>query len=88
MMNYYELNDYVSFNYVADSYRHFLSNNKSVTSYNKSVSEGLCSNINKLFKLREKYDIFELNRFSAAIEETEPMYKYWILDKIAGIGKQ
>jgi len=86
MMNYYELNDYISFSYVADSYRHFLSKNKSVTSLNKSVSEDLCNNINKLFKLRESFDKFEMEKFRKEIIETEPMiHKYWILDKIVEI---
>jgi len=85
MMNYYELDDYISFSYVADSYRHFLSKNKSVTSHNKIASEILCNNINKLFKLRESFDKFELEKFSKEIKENELIYKYWILDKIEEI---
>jgi len=64
----------------------FLSKNKSVTSLNKSVSEDLCNNINKLFKLRESFDKFEMEKFRKEIIETEPMiHKYWILDKIVEI---
>jgi len=86
MINYFELNDYISFNYIADSYKHFLSKNKSVTSYSKSVSEDFCKNVNKLFKLRESFDKFEMEKFRKEIIETEPMiHKYWILDKIVEI---
>ena len=88
MMSHYELDDYLSFNYVADSYRHFLSKNKSVTSYNKSVSENLCNSINILFKLRESFDKFELEKFRKEIEENNKLInKYWILDKISEIEK-
>ncbi len=82
MMNHYELNDYISFNYVADSYRHFLSKNKSVTSHNKYVSEYLCNSINKLFKLRESFDKFEMEKFRKEIKENELLIKQWIFDKI------
>lgn len=89
MMNYYELDDYISFNYIMDSYRHFLSKNKSVTSYSKSVSENLCNSINKLFKLRELFDKFELEKFRKEIEENDELInKYWILDKITEIEKK
>jgi len=86
MMNYYELNDYVSFSYVADSYRHFLSKNKTVTSYSKTVQIDFCNNTNKLFKLRESFDKFELEKFRKNIKENDKLInKYWILDKISEI---
>ncbi len=85
MINYYELNDYISFSYVADSYRHFLSKNKSVNSYDKSRSENLCNSINKLFKLREEFDKYELEKFKKNVKEIELQYMYWILDKIEEI---
>jgi len=91
ILNYYELNDYISFSYVADSYRHFISKNRSVTSDNKSISADLCNSVNKLFKLRESFDKFELEKFRKESEkstEREPSYKYWILDKISEIEKQ
>jgi len=91
ILNYYELNDYISFSYVADSYRHFISKNRSVTSVNKSISADLCNSVNKLFKLRESFDKFELEKFRKESEkstEREPSYKYWILDKISEIEKQ
>lgn len=87
MMNYYELDDYLSFNYFVDSYRHFLSNNKSVPSHVKSVSEDLCNNMNKLFKLRESFDKFELEIFRKKIQESKVINKDWILEKISEIEK-
>ncbi|MBS1516878.1 MAG: hypothetical protein JSS91_02195 [Bacteroidetes bacterium] len=83
MMNYYELNDYESFSYVADSYKHFLSKNKSVTSYNKFVSDILYNSINKLFNLRESFDKYELEKFRKDIKDYTMMYKIWLLDKIS-----
>ena len=86
MMNYYALNDYVSFSYVADSYRHFLSKNKTITSYSKTVQIDFCNNTNKLFKLRESFDKFELEKFRKNIKENDKLInKYWILDKISEI---
>ncbi|MBS1516879.1 MAG: hypothetical protein JSS91_02200 [Bacteroidetes bacterium] len=85
MMNYYELSDYISFSYTLDSYRHFVSKNKSVKPHNKSLSEVFCSNINKLFKLRESFDLYELGKFRKEIEENKLINKYWILDKISEI---
>jgi hypothetical protein len=87
MMNYFELNDYVLFNYVLDTYRHFFSRNKSITSYNKSAAENFCKNINKLFKIRESLDNFELEKFRKEIKEKKMIYKDWILDKIEEIEK-
>jgi len=87
MMNYYELNDYVSFNYVLDTYRHFFTRNKSITSYTKSAAENFCKNMNKLFKLRESFDKFELEEFRKQIKGNELTYKYWMLDKISEIEK-
>ncbi len=87
MMNYYELADDVTFSYVADSYRHFLSKNKSVVSFDKSARIDFCNNMNKLFKLRETFDKFELEKFRMEIKEKRTIYRDWILDKIAEIEK-
>jgi len=83
MMNYYELNDYISFNYVLDSYRHFLTQNKSVTSSNKTITEDYFNSINKLFKLRESFDQFELDKLRKEVKENRPKNGFWILDKIS-----
>jgi len=87
MMNYYEINDYISFSYAKDSYKHFVSKNKSVNSHNKSLSEIFCNHISRLFKLRESFDQFELNKFRKEIMENKIINKYWILDKISEIEK-
>src|SRR4030095_6365489 len=53
MMNYYELNDYNSFLLSLDSYKHFLSKNKSVTEGSKVTQTLFIKFLNNLFKLRD-----------------------------------
>ena len=67
---------------------HFISKNKSVTSYDKFVLEDFCNNMNKLFKLRESFDKFEFEKFRKVIEGNVLNYKDWILDKISEIEKK
>ncbi|HAY34594.1 MAG TPA: hypothetical protein PK536_04545 [Ignavibacteria bacterium] len=85
MMNYYELNDYVSFDFALDSYKHFIAKNKSVTPHNRSLSEDFCNNIKKLFRLRESFDKFELEKVRKEIINNKLINKYWILDKLSEI---
>ena len=87
MMNFYEIDDFISFSYIKDSYKHFVSKNKSVNPHNKSLSEIFCNNINKLFKLRESFNQYELEKFKKEIMKNKLINKYWILDKISELEK-
>lgn len=85
IMIYFEINDYLSFSYALDSYRHFLSKNKSVQKQNKSQSEAFCNHVGKLFKFRESNDIYEIENFRKEIKADRNIHKFWILDKIKEI---
>lgn len=82
MMNHYELNDYNSFLLVSDSYKHFLSKNKAITEkWNKSQS--LFNNfLNRLFKLGESFDEFEMNKLNNEIAMSVIPKKEWLIRKV------
>ncbi len=82
MMVYYEIDDYVGFSYIEDSYKHFLSNNKEINARNKESNGNLISYIHAMFKVRESKDRIEagLLREKLKNENTVAM-KTWLLEK-------
>lgn len=79
---YYELNDRVSFDYSIDSFRHFikkieLSNESRVIVYTKYIDY-----VSRLFKLREKENLYLLSKLKKEITDTKATNKIWLLKKI------
>lgn len=82
LINTYELNDYDSFIYFQDNYKHFLSRNKSVEADYKSGNMKFIKYIDRLFKLKQLADKFEIEILEAEIQEDNVVNKYWMLDKL------
>ena len=83
MMNFYELNDYDSFLMISDSFRHFLSNNKSITGKWKIKQSMFDNYLNRLFKLREKRDPSALKDLKTEIMNSDTSKKQWLIRKVS-----
>jgi hypothetical protein len=79
---YYELNDRVSFDYSIDSYRHFIKKNSLTNESRVIVHTKYYEYVARLFKLREKKDLFELSKLKKDITEVKATNKKWLLRKI------
>ena len=82
MMCYYELNDYESFCFALDSYRHFVNKNKSVNDLWKSGVTNFFNIMNKLFLLKENFDQYEIDKLIQSINESNVNKKVWLNLKI------
>ncbi|MBK8553122.1 MAG: hypothetical protein IPL53_19510 [Ignavibacteria bacterium] len=67
----YEKDDYDMFQYLSDSYRHFLSKNKSVSSGYKESNMKFLNYTNTLFKLREADDRSEAGFIESSLPEIQ-----------------
>ncbi len=82
MMVYYEIDDYIGFSYIKDSYKHFLFKNKEISSTTKKFNSNLISYIQSMFKIRESKDRIgadELKR--KLVNESSVSMKSWLLEK-------
>lgn len=84
---YYELNDRISFDYLIDSFRHFIRKNNLTNESRAIVHSKYCEYVTKLFKLREKKDLYELSKLKNEITEVKATNKKWLLGKIAELEK-
>lgn len=87
MMNYYELNDYNSFQLLFDSYKHFLGSNKSITENWKNSQIEFSNILNKLFKLKERLNEFEIQNLENEITNSTVQKKQWLLRKVNELEK-
>jgi hypothetical protein len=79
---FYELNNYDAFMMAADSFSHFISKNKSVSSKWKIKNKMLCSNIGSLFKLRENLNGYDLMKFKEKVNYKHLHKSSWLAVKI------
>ena len=81
IMNYYELNDYESFLYVMDSYKHYISYKNKPDILNK-YGYGFCVMVKNLFELRNNYDEYKLSNLRN--EEYSCLFscKNWYKEKL------
>ncbi|MEO8666076.1 MAG: hypothetical protein ABI462_11335 [Ignavibacteria bacterium] len=87
IMNYYELNDFVSFSYLLDSYKHFLSGNKSVIDHHRQVAEGFFKIVNRMFKVKESFGKYEFQKLKDDANEVHYLQKGWIHTKLDELEK-
>ncbi len=78
----FEKNDYVMFQYLNDSHKHFLSKNKSVSESYRESNMKFLNYINTLFKLRESNDKSELGFIKISLLADVVVNKYWLIDKL------
>ena len=79
---FYELNDLDSYLHALDSYKHFLDNNKNVSERWRSSMKSFCSNVSKLFKLKNKFSEYEYVKFRNEIKTRNGDHKTWLQRKI------
>lgn len=80
--NYYELNDYNSFQMTVDSYNHFINKNKNVSDKWRKQIKSFCVNVNRLFKLKESFDEFEFKNLKKKFNAESINNKTWLGRKI------
>ena len=85
MMIHYERNDYDSFLYTSDSYKHFISRNKSIPKNAKTGIMNTVNYVNRLFRLREKSSRAEREKLTNEIRKEKIAIKGWLLEKIKEI---
>ena len=78
----FEKNDYIMFQYLNDSHRHFLSKNKSVSKSYKESNMKFLNYTNTLFKLRESKDKSEISFIENSLLGDVVVNKYWLIDKL------
>lgn len=78
----YEKNDYNMFLYLNDSYRHFLSKNKSVSESYKKSNMKFLNYTNSLFKIRESDDKSEIGFIKNSLPGDVVVNKYWLIEKL------
>lgn len=78
----YEKDDYNMFQYLNDSYRHFLAKNKSVSESYKESNMKFLNYTNTLFKLRESNDKSEIGFINNSLLGDVVVNKYWLIDKL------
>jgi len=83
----YEKNDFVSFEYLLDSFRHYL--NKDVVQDNyRIIYLNYCTFLNRLFKVRDAKNISEYNLLKKEITAGNTANKLWLLKKIDELMKK
>jgi len=81
IMNYYELNDYESFLYVMDSYKHYI-NYKNNPDILKKYGYGFCLMVKNLFELRNNPDEYKLANISKEEFTCLSTCKNWYKEKL------
>lgn len=82
MMNYYELNDFETFVFAFDSYKHFTSKNKNVSEAWNVRTSAFYNTTKKLFNLRNKFDDYEFRKLKEEIVKSSPARRLWLLKKL------
>jgi len=82
MMNYYELDDYESFVYAFDSYKHFTSKNKKIPEAWKTRISAFYNTTKVLFQLKSNFDEYVFFKLKKEITESFPSRKLWLLRKL------
>ena len=82
MMIHYERSDYDSFQYTYDTYKHFVSRNKSIPENMKKGMLKTINYINLLFKLSEKPDKIEIEKFYNDVRKDNIAIKGWLMRKL------
>lgn len=78
----YEKKDYDMFLYLSDSYRHFLSKNKSVSGSYKESNLKFINYTNSLFKLSNSKDKTESELLKNTLDADQVVNKQWLLEKL------
>ena len=81
----FEKDDFIMFQYLSDAHKHFLSNNKSVSSSYKESNMKFLNYTNSLFKLRESKNKTEIGFTERKIHEDTFVNKQWLIEKLAEI---
>ena len=84
-MLYYEVNDYESFVYGMDSYKHFLDYNcqqNKIPERHVQAAKIFCKNIDRLFKIRESGALRELELFEKEVSAYALNFRSWFIWKV------
>lgn len=85
---YYELNDYESFLYAFDSFKHFKKRNK-LSNETRAISYNMFGeSVKSLFKLRNSFDKFESVKLRKDILNNINKDKSWLLEKLDELEKE
>ncbi|HRA99029.1 MAG TPA: hypothetical protein PK294_01200 [Ignavibacteria bacterium] len=82
---YFELNDRESFEYAFDSLKHYIRKNKLTNESRILTLTKYCEYIKAMFKLREKYNSYDLDLLKNEIEKNKVSSKKWLLRKLEEI---
>ncbi|MEO8211474.1 MAG: hypothetical protein ABI840_13020 [bacterium] len=82
MMNYYELNDYESFVFAFDSYKHFTNKNKNIAEVWKTRTSAFYNATKSLFQLRNDFDEYAFHILKKEITGSFPAKKLWLMRKL------
>ncbi|MFZ1322639.1 MAG: hypothetical protein WAT71_13865 [Ignavibacteria bacterium] len=82
MKIYYELNDYESFISSYDAFKHYIKRKKILDHEKGLAISKFCDHIKILFKLREKFNEFELKQLKVDVNETRFLNHTWLINKI------
>lgn len=77
----YDKDDYLSSEYMIDSFRHYLSKNSVPESYRISYLN-FCKFLTRLFKIKDTKDNSEYNLFRKEVAENVTANKSWLMEKI------
>ncbi|MBS1552626.1 MAG: hypothetical protein JST15_11235 [Bacteroidetes bacterium] len=78
----YELNEYESFLYSSDAFKHFFLYTKTNEKQMTTDAKIFCEAIGKLFKYKDDPDILELEMMEQEIKNSKFAFKKWFLKKI------
>ncbi|MBK7253037.1 MAG: hypothetical protein IPI04_03740 [Ignavibacteria bacterium] len=81
----FEKDDFIMFQYLSDAHKHFLSNNKSVSSSYKESNMKFLNYTNSLFKLRESKNKTEIGFTERKIHDDTFVNKQWLIEKLKEI---
>ncbi len=82
----YELNEFDSFLSEHKSLYHFLKNNKYLSPKTKSDIKDIFDKIYRMFRLKEKFDLYEFNKLKKEISESSFNHASWFNQKLTALG--
>lgn len=83
MMIYFSMGDHEGFYALADSFKHFLDDNKDIEEYNYKVTSNFINFTVKLFKEKEDLQNFDAGYFKKILIETKDVgSKQWLLEQV------
>ena len=83
MIIHYERDDYDSFLYSVDSYKHYISRNKKITSDMKENIMRTIHYLSSMFKLKDNPDEYERSKLLEQVKNDRVPIKGWIIEKLS-----